>query len=191
MRPFAVNSRLETRPSRLIPKKSVGQYKNGGRNYVSREILSASRHTTSRQGEGKRSQASWGKEAGVCTNPPTTDNTRSHRYRVALKVEQKLADEPFPISVCHLPPGTSKWNKMSIDSFPLSLRLAWQAVYPSSHVELISATTTRTGLQVTVILMTTLCDARRVSEPMESTWHPIWNGEWNYTIIRTLILMQN
>jgi hypothetical protein len=45
----------------------------------------------------------------------TADGGGSNRYRVRLwKVElQKLADEiKLPITVCHLPPGTSKWNKI-------------------------------------------------------------------------------
>src|ERR1700693_412072 len=45
----------------------------------------------------------------------TADGGGSNGYRVRLwKVElQKLADElKFPITVCHLPPGTSKWNKI-------------------------------------------------------------------------------
>jgi len=43
----------------------------------------------------------------------TADGGGSNGYRVRLwKVElQKLADElKLPITVCHLPPGTSKWN---------------------------------------------------------------------------------
>jgi Rhodopirellula transposase DDE domain len=45
----------------------------------------------------------------------TADGGGSNGYRVRLwKVElQKLADElKPPITVCHLPPGTSKWNKI-------------------------------------------------------------------------------
>src|SRR5882724_3615343 len=45
----------------------------------------------------------------------TADGGGSNGYRVRLwKIElQKLADElKFPITVCHLPPGTSKWNKI-------------------------------------------------------------------------------
>ena len=45
----------------------------------------------------------------------TTDGGGSNGYRVRLwKVElPKLADElKLPITVCRLPPGTSKWNKV-------------------------------------------------------------------------------
>jgi hypothetical protein len=45
----------------------------------------------------------------------TADGGGSNGSRVRLwKVElQKLADElGVPITVCHLPPGTSKWNKI-------------------------------------------------------------------------------
>ena len=45
----------------------------------------------------------------------TADGGGSNGYRLRLwKLElQGLADElGFPITVCHLPPGTSKWNKI-------------------------------------------------------------------------------
>ena len=45
----------------------------------------------------------------------TADGGGSNGYRIRLwKIElQKLANElGFPVTVCHLPPGTSKWNKI-------------------------------------------------------------------------------
>jgi len=45
----------------------------------------------------------------------TADSGGSNGYRIRLwKVElQKLANElKLPITVCHMPPGTSKWNKI-------------------------------------------------------------------------------
>jgi len=51
----------------------------------------------------------------------------SNGYRVRLwKVElQNLADElKLPIMVCHLPPGTSKWNKMNIVSGVAEIHMA-------------------------------------------------------------------
>jgi hypothetical protein len=50
----------------------------------------------------------------------TADGGGSNGYRVRLwKIElQKLANElKLPITFCHLPPGTSKWNKIDIGSF--------------------------------------------------------------------------
>jgi hypothetical protein len=44
----------------------------------------------------------------------SADGGGSNGYRVLWKIElQKLANElKMPITVCHLPPGTSKWNKI-------------------------------------------------------------------------------
>jgi hypothetical protein len=77
----------------------------------------------------------------------------SNGYRVRLwKVElQKLADElKFPITVCHLPPGTSKWNKIEHRLFSF-ITVNWRGKPLRSHrtiVQLIAATTTNAGLKV-------------------------------------------
>ena len=67
----------------------------------------------------------------------TADGGGSNGYRVRLwKVElQKLADElKLPITVCHLPPGTSKWNKIEHRLFSFHHdRQARQAVAQLSH----------------------------------------------------------
>jgi hypothetical protein len=68
------------------------------------------------------------------------------------KIElQKLADElGVPITVCHLPPGTSKWNKIEHRLFSF-ITGNWRGKPLVSHqviVQLIAATTTRTGLKV-------------------------------------------
>jgi hypothetical protein len=64
---------------------------------------------------------------------------------------QKLADETrLEISVCHFPPGTSKWNRIEHRLFSLITR-NWRGKPLVSHeviVNLIAATTTRTGLRV-------------------------------------------
>ena len=121
----------------------------------------------------------------------TADCGGSNGARVRLwKLElQKLADETgLVIHVHHYPPGTSKWNKIEHRLFchitqnwrgrPLTTRLA--------VVELIGATTTRTGLKVESALDTrTYRKGIRVSKAeMKSLditgdqFHP----EWNYTI---------
>ena len=121
----------------------------------------------------------------------TADCGGSNGARVRLwKLElQKLADETgLVIHVHHYPPGTSKWNKIEHRLFchitqnwrgrPLTTRLA--------VVELIGATTTKTGLKVDSALDTrTYRKGIRVSKAeMESLditgdqFHP----EWNYTI---------
>jgi len=83
----------------------------------------------------------------------TADGGGSNGSRVRLwKLElQKLADElDIPISVCHLPPGTSKWNKIEHRLFSF-ITSNWRGKPLISHqviVQLIGATTTKTGLKV-------------------------------------------
>jgi len=83
----------------------------------------------------------------------TADAGGSNGYRLRLwKVElQKLADETgLQIAVCHLPPGTSKWNKVEHRLFSY-ISQNWRGKPLISHeviVSLIAATTTNTGLKV-------------------------------------------
>ena len=83
----------------------------------------------------------------------TADGGGSNGSRVRLwKVElQKFADETgLTISVCHYPPGTSKWNKIEHRLF-CHITQNWRGrplTSRSAVVELIAATTTKTGLTV-------------------------------------------
>jgi transposase len=83
----------------------------------------------------------------------TADGGGSNGSRLRLwKVElQKLADETgLEIAVCHLPPGTSKWNKIEHRLFS-SISQNWRGKPLISHeviVNLIAATVTQTGLKV-------------------------------------------
>jgi len=87
----------------------------------------------------------------------TADCGGSNGYRVRLwKVElQKLADETgLEISVCHFPPGTSKWNKIEHRLFSY-ITLNWRGKPLTSYeviVNLITATTTSKGLKVKYML---------------------------------------
>ena len=119
------------------------------------------------------------------------DGGGSNGYRVRLwKVEvQRLADETgLPITVCHLPPGTSKWNKIEHRLFS-HISLNWRGRPLTSYevmVQLISATTTREGLQVHAQLDTDEYPTKvKVSDEQMATLnlrpHP-FHGEWNYTI---------
>ena len=119
------------------------------------------------------------------------DGGGSNGYRVRLwKVElQQLADEiQIPISVCHLPPGTSKWNKIEHRLFSF-ITQNWRGKLLVTHqviVELISATTTRKGLQVHSRLDETLYQTnRRFSDQQLENVNlepDSWHGDWNYTI---------
>ena len=83
----------------------------------------------------------------------TADGGGSNGAKLRLwKVElQKLADElALAITVCHLPPGTSKWNRIEHRLFSF-ISQNWRGKPLISHqviVQLIAATTTTTGLQV-------------------------------------------
>lgn len=115
----------------------------------------------------------------------------SNGYRLRLwKVElQHLVNElGFPISVCHMPPGTSKWNKIEHRLFSF-ITQNWRGKPLISHqviVELISATTTQTGLQVHSRLDEHLyATGKRVSDQQLAEVHlepNSWQGQWNYTI---------
>jgi len=121
----------------------------------------------------------------------TADGGGSNGYRVRLwKVElQTLADElKLPITVCHLPPGTSKWNKIEHRLFSF-ITINWRGKPLLSYrtiVQLIAATTTDTGLEVRAILDETkypkgikVTDAQLAA--VNLTPHD-FHGEWNYTI---------
>jgi Rhodopirellula transposase DDE domain len=101
----------------------------------------------------------WWEQVGQRTYPAadrlliTADAGGSNGYRVrAWKLElAKLAQETGrAITVCHPPPGTSKWNRIEHRLFS-AISMNWRGRPLESHeviVELIGATTTHTGLRV-------------------------------------------
>jgi Rhodopirellula transposase DDE domain len=140
---------------------------------------------------------SWWKHLGHTRYPGasrlqiTADCGGSNGNRVRLwKVElQRLADETgLEIGVCHLPPGTSKWNRIEHRLFSyITINWRGKPLYSlETVVNLIAATTTSTGLEV----YARLDDAHypdKIRVPDEQIravnlhgdeFHP----EWNYTI---------
>jgi transposase len=121
----------------------------------------------------------------------TADGGGSNGYRVRLwKFElQRLADETgLEITVCHLPPGTSKWNKIEHRLFSF-ISQNWRGKPLISYqviVELIAATTTTKGLTVRSALdENTYEKGRSVSDADMATINvtpDTFHGEWNYTI---------
>ena len=121
----------------------------------------------------------------------TADGGGSNSYRTRLwKVTlQRLADElGLEISVCHFPPGTSKWNKIEHRMF-CHITQNWRGrplVSRQTVVNLIGNTTTQTGLKIKAALDTQKYPAGiKVSrEQMASVrLKPAqFHGEWNYTI---------
>ena len=139
----------------------------------------------------------WWRTMGRKRHPKATrlmisaDGGGSNGYRVRLwKVElQKLADEiKLPITVCHLPPGTSKWNKIEHRLFSF-ITINWRGKPLRSYrtiVQLIAATTTATGLKVRAELDENkypkgvkVSDAELATVNLSR--HP-FHGDWNYTI---------
>jgi len=122
----------------------------------------------------------------------TADGGGSNGYRVRLwKIElQKLANElRLPITVCHMPPGTSKWNKIEHRLFSF-ITINWQGKPLRSFrtiVQLISATTTEAGLTVRAELdENKYPKGIKVSDAqfaMVNLQRHAFHGDWNYTIL--------
>jgi transposase len=121
----------------------------------------------------------------------TADSGGSNGYRIRLwKWElQKLADEiKVPISVCHFPPGTSKWNKVEHRLFS-SISSNWRGEPLRDYetvINLISKTTTTKGLKVDCVLDSnkypTGCKISNKELESLNLKRDIFHGDWNYTI---------
>ena len=115
----------------------------------------------------------------------------SNGYRVrAWKTElARLATETgLQITVCHLPPGTSKWNRIEHRLFS-HISMNWRGRPLESHeviLELIGATTTQTGLLVRAELDRGCYPLGIKVGDTELAAVPLvrhgFHGEWNYTI---------
>jgi hypothetical protein len=122
----------------------------------------------------------------ICADGGGSNGTRVRRWKVAL---QALADQTgLRISVCHLPPGTSKWNKIEHRLFA-HISMNWRGRPLVSHdviMELIGATTTRTGLTVHAVRDRGSYPTKiKVSDAELAAVHVAphaFHGEWNYPI---------
>ena len=121
----------------------------------------------------------------------TADGGGSNGYRVRLwKTSlQKFADESkLEITVCHFPPGTSKWNKIEHRLF-CHISLNWKGiplVDIETIVQLIGAVSTKTGLKVIAKKEEKEYESgiKISNEEMEelNLFKHKFHGEWNYTI---------
>jgi hypothetical protein len=124
----------------------------------------------------------------------TADAGGSNGYRNRLwkrELGALAARTGLAITVCHFPPGTSKWNRVEHRLFS-HISMNWRGRPLTSHqvvVDLIGATTTRTGLKVRASLDegayptgTKITDAELQAVP---TAPHRFHGEWNYTIAGT------
>ena len=140
----------------------------------------------------------WWQAVGQAAYPDTTDlmitadGGGSNGSRVRLwKVElQRLADEMgLTIRVCHLPPGTSKWNKIEHRLFSF-ISMNWRGqplVSPEVMINLIANTRTRSGLLVRAEL-----DPAKYPQGIKITDEDLtsirlepdpFHGNWNYAIL--------
>ena len=104
----------------------------------------------------------------------SADGDGSNGYRTRLwktGLAKSAAGTGLTITVCHLPPGTSKWNRIEHRLFA-HISMNWRGRPLTCHeviVETIASTTTSTGLTVR-------------AELDENKYPKRIHGEWNYTM---------
>jgi hypothetical protein len=124
----------------------------------------------------------------------TADGGGSNGSRLRLwktQLAELAAQTGLQITVCHLPPGTSKWNKIEHRMFS-AITMNWRGRPLETHevvVETIAATTTKTGLTIQAMLDTNtyqrgikITDKEmQVFEASHLQRHA-FHGDWNYTV---------
>jgi len=122
----------------------------------------------------------------ICADGGGSNGRRSRAWKYYL---QQLADKlDINVSVCHYPPGTSKWNKIEHRLFSF-ISLHWQGeplVSYETVVNLIASTTTKKGLHVKAKLDKKCYEkGKKISdEEMDklNIEYSKVNPQWNYTI---------
>jgi hypothetical protein len=122
----------------------------------------------------------------ICADGGGSNGSRVRAWKIEMA--KFAADTGLRVTVCHLPPGTSKWNKIEHRLFS-QITMNWRGRPLISHqviVDLIAATTTITGLTVQCVLDTNeypigvkYTDADIDALPL--TRHD-FHGDWNYTL---------
>lgn len=139
----------------------------------------------------------WWNEMGKKAYPEATEllvtadgggsnSPRTRLWRVEL---QRFADATgLDVSVCHFPPGTSKWNKIEHRLFS-HITQNWRGrplVSRETVVQLIRATTTTTGLRVCAKLDDRTYAVKKEVSPEQLERVRIdrhrFRGDWNYTV---------
>ena len=122
----------------------------------------------------------------ICADSGGSNAARARAWKVELAT--LAAGTGLEITVCHYPPGTSKWNKVEHRLFAQITR-NWRGRPLTSHqavVELISATTTTTGLTVTAELDTGEYPTGLRYTSKQVAALPIgkhdFHPDWNYTV---------
>jgi transposase len=126
------------------------------------------------------------KELLIIADGGGSNGARNRLWKIQL--QQFATEADLTISVCHLPPATSKWNKIEHRLFSY-ISINWRGKPLTSFetvIELISHTTTKQGLTVTAVKDTNIYPTGiKVSDEdlatlniMRETFH----GDWNYTM---------
>jgi hypothetical protein len=126
----------------------------------------------------------------VTCDAGSSNGTRNRAWKKELA---KFAEDTgLEVTVCHLPPGTSKWNKVEHRLFS-QVSHAWRGRPLTSYdvvISTVSAITTTTGLTATAVL-----DTRPYPAGQEITDAEIrdiqdrhlnrhrFHGDWNYTVL--------
>jgi hypothetical protein len=122
----------------------------------------------------------------ICADGGGSNGSRSRAWKYFL---QQLSNEcGLEITVCHYPPGTSKWNKIEHRMFSF-ISLNWKGeplVSFETVIHLISATTTRTGLKIKArldkrVYPTGIAIAKEEMEKLNLRLHEK-NPQWNYSL---------
>src|SRR6266571_2668603 len=122
----------------------------------------------------------------ICADAGGSNGNRLRSWKVHL---QRLSDQlNLPITVCHYPPGTSKWNKIEHRLFSF-VSMNWRGrplVSYEAIVNLIGNTTTRSGLKVRAMLDTKRYETGQKIADREMQAlrlkHHTFHGDWNYTL---------
>ena len=122
----------------------------------------------------------------ICADSGGSNGNRTRAWKIELT--RFAAHTGLQVSVCHLPPGTSKWNKIEHRLFA-QITMNWRSRPLRTHqiiVDLISNTTTATGLTVHCVLdtgtyPTGVTYTKKDIDALPITYHD-FHGEWNYTI---------
>lgn len=123
----------------------------------------------------------------ICADGGGSNGSRVRAWKIELAAF--AADTGLRVTVCHLPPGTSKWNKIEHRLFS-QITMNWRGRPLKTHqviVDLISSTTTATGLTVRCTLDTgdyplgiAYTEADVAALPLRR--HD-FHGEWNYELV--------
>lgn len=122
----------------------------------------------------------------ICADGGGSNGSRNRAWKFHL---QDLADElGLAITVCHYPPGASKWNKIEHRMFSF-ISMNWRGeplVSFETVINLISATRTRTGLSIKASLdtneyQTGVKISDQQMQQLQIRPHEV-HGQWNYTI---------